>query len=187
MELAIRFPDDWSFIPVEGGDAAIDEILAPLAGADEADLATVRKFFEAVTNRLRAGNILGLAAFAHTDDNPPSLVQATCLFALNALDPSAEHPFAALAAASPFEGMDVQTSEFHGAKGTGARAVTFRRATHLADETGAWPYVLEVRYALPASAQAALLLHFESFTVLYTDGLLRLFDAIAESADVIDD
>lgn len=183
VQLAIKFPEDWTFLPMAGGESTIEDIIAPLDGS-EGDLDTVRDFLAAVLARLRAGNVAAFAAFAHADDNPPSFVQATCLVAVDALDPTDENPYEALAAASPFEGMDVETIEFHGAKGIGVRAVTYRRATELADETGAWPYVLEARYALPGSGQAALLLHFESYTILYADGLLRLFDAIAESAVV---
>lgn len=184
MNLTVDLPEDWAVIPADGRSEAVDALLAPLAEADDASRRVVREYVEAVAEVLRGAGVLALAVMMHYDDDPPSLVQATCAWALQSLDPRAERPFEALVAASPFTAMDRTIGQFHGKGGDGARSLTFRRATELTDGAGRWPYILEARYAVPAVPGVAILLHFESLTVLYAEELEGLFDAIAATAAV---
>lgn len=184
LDLNVRLPEDWAVIPADGGTDAIDALMEPLAEANEAERRVVREYFDAVAQVLRDAGVLALATMLHYDDDPPSFAHATCAWALHTLDPDADRPYESLAAASPFEGMDRTVGPFSGAAGEGARSLTFRRATELTDEAGNWPYVLEVRYAVPAVPGVAILVHFESLTVLYADELEGLFDAIAAAAAV---
>lgn len=186
LNLTVSLPEDWAVIPADAQSEAIDALLEPLA-VDEEDRRVVREYVDAVAAVLRGAGVLALATVMHYDDDPPSFVQATCAWALHSLDPSADRPYEALVAASPFAGMDRAISPFPGkGGGDGARSLTFRRATEWTDDAGNWPYVLELRYAVPAVAGMAILLHFESLTVLYTEELEGLFDAIAATAAVME-
>lgn len=180
LNLTVRLPDDWAVIPADGGAEAIDALMEPLAEASESERRVVREYFGAVAQVLRETGVLALGTMLHYDENPPSFAHATCAWALHTLDAGADRPYEALAAASPFAGMDRTVTPFAG----GARSLTFRRATELTDDAGNWPYVLEVRYAVPGAGGVAILLHFESLTVLYADELEGLFDAIAATAAV---
>lgn len=178
--VALLLPEDWAFIPADGGTPDLDALLAPLASHREA-LEAVRRYLEAVVESLRGSGIIALASFYRVDDSPLSLVQASCAIAAHPLEPGADDPYAALASASPFDAAERELTGFEGAAGSGARSVAFRAATELIDEVGAWPYVLEVRYAVPFADGVAAVVHFESLTPVYWAELVDLFDAIART------
>jgi len=171
-------PPGWFIIRAEDDPAAIGEFLDQIPWRDDQGRDQFKTYLDELGAVLQAAGVNALAAMAVLDGDA-GLVQAACAVTSVPYDESDPGALAALAATSPFGDGEVDIVPHQTSLGMGARASRYRPGRELTDRTGHWPYVREVRYALPIAEGVAALLHCETLSVVYAEELDGVFDAIA--------
>ena len=171
-------PPGWFIIRAQDDPAVSAELLAQIPWSDDQERDRFKAYLDELGAVLRASGVDALAAMA-VPDGDASLVQAACAVTSVPYDESDPSALAALAATSPFGDGEVDVVPHQTRLGMGARASRYRPGRELTDRTGHWPYVREVRYALPIAEGVAVLLHCETLSVVYAEELDGVFDAIA--------
>jgi len=178
-------PPGWFITRAQDDPAAIGDFLDQIPWSDDQGRDQFRTYLDELGAVLRASGVDALAATA-VPDGDAGLVQAACAVTSVPYDGSDPGALAALVATSPFGDGEVEVVAHRTSLGMGARASRYRPGRELTDRTGHWPYVREVRYALPVAEGVAVLLHCETLSVVYAEELDGVFDAIAARVTVDD-